>query len=156
MAEVSELETEGLKLPQWVHTDFEIFATMNADPKVMEYCPSLLSETESNAFAQKIEALISKRGWGFWAVELKSKNRFIGFVGLHKAEVHLPFNPCVEIGWRLSSQYWGHGYATEAATTALEFAFETLSLQEVVSFTSLENKRTQTVMQRLKMSLSPN
>jgi RimJ/RimL family protein N-acetyltransferase len=71
-----------------------------------------------------METIISNQGWGFWAVELKSTNSFIGFVGLHQAEVELLFSPCVEIGWRLSKKYWNNGYATEAGRAALKFAFE--------------------------------
>jgi RimJ/RimL family protein N-acetyltransferase len=151
MVEIKPIETKRLKLRQWVHGDYQIFAELNADPTVMEYYPSTLTESESNSLAQKIETLLSKRGWGLWAVALKSTNQFIGFVGLHKPELELPFTPCVEIGWRLSKEYWGNGYATEAAQAALKFAFETLCLNEVVSFASLLNKRSLAVMQRLNM-----
>jgi len=151
MSDVTELETERLKLRHWVVDDFTIFASINADPDVMEFYPSILSEDESNSFAHKIDSLLNKRGWGFWAVELKNKSSFIGFVGLHKPEVELPFNPCVEIGWRLSKEYWGNGYAIEAAQAALKYAFETLGLSEIVSFTSLNNKRSRAVMKKLNM-----
>ena len=150
MVKVVELETERLKLRQWKHSDYKPFSEMNADSEVLKYFPHTLSESESNALADKIESLIAKKGWGFWAVELKNSNDFIGFVGLHEP-TDLPFTPCVEIGWRLAKQYWRHGYATEAAQAALKFAFETLCLDEVVSFTSLLNKRSQAVMQKLNM-----
>jgi ribosomal-protein-alanine N-acetyltransferase len=65
-------------------------------------------------------------------------NSFIGFVGLHQAEVELPFIPCVEIGWRLSKKYWNNGYATEAGRAALKFAFEILKLKIFASVESLE------------------
>lgn len=149
--QVTELETSQLKLRLWRPEDYAVFAALNADPAVMEYYPKLLTESESHAFAEKIVARISKRGWGFWAAELKVDKRFIGFVGLNKPEVDLPFNPCVEIGWRLAKEHWGKGYATQAAQAAMAFAFSTLNLDEVVSFTSLQNKRSQAVMQRLGM-----
>lgn len=148
---MNELETDRLKLRQWLPSDYAAFAELNADPEVMEYFPNTLSLTESNAFAKKIETIISNQAWGFWAVELKSTKSFIGFVGLHQANPELPFSPSVEIGWRLSKKYWNNGYATEAARTALKFAFEILNLNEVVSFTSLKNKRSEAVMQRLNM-----
>ena len=151
MPKIIELNTERLNLRQWHKDDYKNFALINADPLVMEFFPSVLPEDESNSLAKKIKSLIKKRGWGLWAVELKSKSKFIGFVGLHIPEIELPFNPCVEIGWRLSKEFWGNGFATEAAKAALEFAFETLCLREVVSFTSLENKRSQAVMERLGM-----
>ena len=151
MVEVAELKTDRLKLRQWAPGDYAPFAELNADPEVMEFYPNTRTKAESIAFAQKIAALIANRGWGFWAIELKAENRFIGFAGLHKPEVELPFTPCVEIGWRLSKKHWGHGYATEAARAALEYAFETLRLDEVVSFTSLLNTKSEAVMRRLNM-----
>ena len=73
------------------------------------------------------------RGWGLWAVEIKSEDPFIGFVGLHIPEPALPFGPCIKIGWRLAARFWGNGFATEAALAALGIAFEVLQLKEVVS-----------------------
>lgn len=148
---ISELQTERLTLRQWKQRDYEFFAKINADPAVMRFYPATLSESESNSLALKIETLIRERGWGLWAVELGHNNRFIGFVGLHKPELELPFNPCVEIGWRLSREHWGNGYATEAGHAALRFAFEELSLSEVLSFASVKNARSLSVMKRLGM-----
>ena len=61
----------------------------------------------------------------------------------------MPFSPCVEIGWRLGKAFWGNGYATEASHEVLKFAFQSLNLKEVVSFTTLENNRSRAVMDRL-------
>ena len=101
--------------------------------------------------ARKIQSLISARGWGFWAVEEKKSKRFLGFVGLHVPLPELPFSPCVEIGWRLAKEYWGKGYATEAAKASLEVAFGPLNLTEVYSFTPVGNTRSRAVMERLNM-----
>lgn len=124
---------------------------MNADPDVMEYYPSIMSKSESDDFASKIESLIMERGWGLWAVELKKKSPFIGYIGLHVPSTELPFNPCVEIGWRLSKEFWGNGYAPEGATKVLAYAFGNLGLKEVVSFTTHNNKNSQRVMQKINM-----
>ncbi len=146
-----ELETNRLRLRQWRDTDLPIFAEMNADSTVMEYYPKTLSEDESNTMANKLKELISEQSWGFWAVEIKEKNEFIGFVGLHKPTYDLPVTPCVEIGWRLGKKHWGKGYATEAAQEALRFAFVELKLKKVYSFTSVLNKPSWSVMERLHM-----
>lgn len=145
------LETDRLYLRQWQKTDFKPFAEMNSSKDVMEYFPKLLSEEESNAMASKCQSLIEEIGWSFWAVSLKDTDAFIGFVGLNQPHQDLPFNPCVEIGWRLGKDFWGYGYATEAANACLKFAFEELKLDEIVSFTAKINKRSQRVMERLKM-----
>ena len=147
----TKIETNRLYLRQWQKMDLEPFSKMNSDKDVMEYFPKLLSKEESDAMASKCQSLIEERGWGIWAVSLKDSGAFIGFVGLHQPQYDFPFNPCIEIGWRLDKEFWGYGYATEAANAALKFAFEELELNEVVSFTSKINKRSQLVMQRLKM-----
>jgi len=151
MTDIIELTTPRLKLRQWRKQDRNIFACVNADPDVMRYYPALLSTQESDALADRIESLIADQGWGFWALEELTGGRFIGFTGLHRPDESLPCAPCVEIGWRLGKDYWGHGYATEAATAALSVAFERLDCEEVYAFTAVPNLRSQAVMQRLGM-----
>lgn len=151
MAEVIELETERLRLRQWRASDREPFAILNADPRVMEFFPSLLIKAESDAMADRCESLIQARGWGFWAAELKTTGEFIGFVGLHIPSAQLPFSPCVEIGWRLAYAQWKKGLASEAAREAIRFGFQALGLGEIVSFTTVDNRRSRAVMERLGM-----
>jgi RimJ/RimL family protein N-acetyltransferase len=80
---------------------------------------------------------------------------FIGFAGLAVARFRAHFTPCVEVGWRLASDYWGQGYATEAARLALGYGFGALALSEVVSFTTATNYRSRAVMERLRMRRDP-
>ncbi|MCU7944742.1 MAG: GNAT family N-acetyltransferase [Candidatus Thiodiazotropha sp. (ex Cardiolucina cf. quadrata)] len=147
----SVLETDRLILRQWRDEDYMPFARINADPRVMEFFPQPLSRVESDDLAKRCRYLIDGRGWGFWALELKGRGEFIGIVGLNKPQHRLPCSPCVEIGWRLSYAHWSMGYATEAGSTVLRFAFEELNLDEVVAFTTLMNRRSREVMKRLDM-----
>ena len=151
MTKIIEIHTERLLLRQWRKEDLPIFARLNADPVVMEYYPDILSTEESNTMAEKLETLISKRGWGFWAVETRDHKSFIGFVGLHTPIYELPVSPCIEVGWRLAKEYWGRGYATEAAKASLDIAFRKLDLLEVYSFASVSNIKSRAVMERLNM-----
>lgn len=146
-----ELETERLKLRAWQESDLQPFAELNADKDVMHYFPSVLTREQSDNLADKFQQLILDHGWGFWAVELKATGQFIGFTGLNTQPEQFIFSPCVEIGWRFAKQYWHQGYATEAAKACLKFAFETLQLKEVVSFTAVHNTASEHVMQRLGM-----
>jgi RimJ/RimL family protein N-acetyltransferase len=150
-ARIIELKTERLILRQWSRSDLDNFAKINADPEVMKYYPKLLSRQESDAGIAKFEALITKNGWGFWAVETIDDQSFIGLVGLHQPLYKLPFSPCVEIGWRLARAEWGKGYVTEAGSACLEFAFDRLDLSEVYAFTSVANMKSRAVMERLNM-----
>jgi RimJ/RimL family protein N-acetyltransferase len=151
MTGLIEFETERLRLRQWLPTDREPFSALNADPRVMEFFPAPLDRAASDTMADRCESLIAERGWGFWAAETKDTHEFIGFIGLHIPIPELPFSPCVEIGWRLAFQYWGKGFATEAAHGALRVGFGSLELLEIVSFTSVFNLRSRSVMRRLGM-----
>lgn len=121
----------------------------------MEFFPDTLSRLESDAMVERLTDAIATKGWGLWAVEVKRKHRFIGFVGLNVPLVNLPFQPCVEVGWRLDYPYWGQGYATEAAKAVIAFGFETLELEKIVSFTAIINKRSEAVMKKLGMRRCP-
>lgn len=145
------LETDRLLLRQWVEEDFDLFAKMCSNERVMEFFPNTQTREESYEMARKIQSLINERGWGLWAIEVPSRYKFIGFIGLHTPQCNMPFSPCVEVGWRLSNQYWGKGYATEGAKAALEFAFNILKLNEVVSFTTVGNVRSEAVMKKIGM-----
>jgi len=151
MAEFFQIRTKRLLLRQWNDEDVVQFAKLNADPVVMEYYPNVLTIEQSNAMAEKLKSLISDNGWGFWAVEILENQSFIGFVGLHNPSYELPVTPCTEIGWRLAKEYWGKGYATEAAKACLDFGFKELNLSEIYSFTSVANKRSRGVMERINM-----
>lgn len=147
-----EFETERLRLRQWCEADLVPFARLNGDPNVMKYFPGLLQPDESDRVARKFQSLIAKRGWGFWATELKQTRQFIGFIGLNIPSDDLPCSPCVEVGWRLLPEYWGKGFATEAAKSSIAVGFEQLALSKIVSFTALSNLPSRAVMERLQMT----
>jgi len=86
---------------------------MNADPKVMEFLPHLLSRTESDLFADRIDSHFRQHGFGLCAAELRKDGSFIGFIGLNMTTFDAPFTPCIEVGWRLASDFWGQGLETE-------------------------------------------
>lgn len=150
-----ELRTPRLTLRRWRPADREPFAALNADPLVMEHFPRVLTREESDELVDRIEAGFESRGFGLWAVDVRESGGFIGFVGLAVPSFEAHFTPAVEVGWRLARSAWGHGYATEGALAALEFGFGTAGLEEIVSLTTPDNKRSWAVMERLGMRREP-
>jgi RimJ/RimL family protein N-acetyltransferase len=146
-----ELRTERLHLRRWRPADREPFAAMNADPLVMEHFPAVLSPSESDALADRIEEHFGRHGFGLWALEVPGGAAFAGYVGLSVPRFEAPFTPCVEIGWRLGRAHWGHGWATEGARAALAFGLGRMRLGEIVSFTVPANHRSRRVMDRIGM-----
>ena len=149
------IETERLLLRRWKKSDLNPFSKMNADPRVMEFFPNLLSREQVEAMIERIELHFEERGFGLWAAEEKANQRFIGFVGLQIPNFDPPFGSCIEIGWRLNFESWGKGYATEAAREVLKFAFEELKLKEVIAMAVKTNFRSLGVMAKLGMTYDP-
>jgi RimJ/RimL family protein N-acetyltransferase len=152
---ISNLRTERLLLRRWRDEDRHPFASLNADPRVMEHMPGLLTRAESDAAAARIEEHFAAHGFGLWAVEIPGVAPFAGFVGLSVPRFQAAFTPCVEVGWRLAAAHWGQGYATEGARAALAAAFGELGLEEVVSFTVPGNVASRRVMEKLGMARDP-
>ena len=76
------VETDRLILRRWQRSDREPFARLNADARVMEFMPALLSRDESDRMADRIEEHFREHGFGLCAAELRQDHSFIGFVGL--------------------------------------------------------------------------
>lgn len=145
-------ETLRLRVRRWRPEDRAPLARMNADPRVMRHFPATLSRAESDAFYDRLQEREARDGFVFPALERRSDDAFVGFAGLARAGFPAHFTPAVEIGWRLPPDCWGQGYATEAALAALDYGFETLGVDEIVSFTAVGNRPSRAVMERLAMT----
>jgi ribosomal-protein-alanine N-acetyltransferase len=121
----------------------------------MEYFERTLTRAESAQLIADIERGFEQRGYGLWALELPGEMELAGFVGLTPVDADLPCAPAVEIGWRMARAAWGRGLATEAARGVVRFAFEELELEELVATTSVPNRRSRAVMERLGMTRDP-
>jgi RimJ/RimL family protein N-acetyltransferase len=142
------LTTERLLLRTFRRDDLPAYAALNADPEVARYLGGPLSRADSDDIAAWAQECHATDGIGLLAVERRSDGAFLGMCGLHHQE-SVPNE--VEIGWRLAHAYWGHGYATEAATAWLDHAFGPLGLERVISITDPPNLRSLAVMHRLGM-----
>ncbi len=149
------LQTARLLLRRWRDSDRLPFQAMNADPRVMEFFPSLLSPGESDALIDRAQAHFDLHGFGPFAAELLADHSFIGFIGLSIPAFDAPFMPAVEIGWRLAFDFWGRGLATEGARAVVLYGFEELGLDSFVSFTVPANLRSRRVMEKIGMTHDP-
>jgi len=147
-----KLETNRLILREWIDSDIPVFIKMGKDPRVMEFFPGLWDEEKSHESLKQNREEFTQSGFGKFALELKETGEFIGYTGLAKVNFEAHFTPAIEIGWRLDSQHFGKGYATEAAKEVLRFAFEDLRLKEIVAFTVPQNLASQNVMKKIGMT----
>jgi len=142
-------ETERLIFRDWSKSDIKVFELINSDDRVMEFFPKKLTSQETLNFYNKIMKEFDENKYGLYAVEVKSTNEFVGFIGFHNADFNSDFTPCVEIGWRLKYDLWGYGYATEGAKACINYAFESLSFDEIYSFTAKINVASINVMKKI-------
>ena len=149
-------KTDRLLLRMWERGDREPFSRLNSDPRVMEFLPARLSRAESDLFVDRIEDHFQIHGFGLYAAALSQTGAFIGFIGLAVPNFEARFTPCVEIGWRISCDYWGQGLATEGAQAVVRHAFEQLKLDALVSFTVPANIRSVRVIEKLGMTRDPS
>jgi RimJ/RimL family protein N-acetyltransferase len=149
------LHSSRLTLRPWEDRDRAPFAAMSADPVVMQHLSPLPTLDAANGWIDRQRAQFAQHGFGYWAVELRESGQLVGAVGLSRPSYEAHFTPAVGVGWRLARPFWGYGYASEAANTALRFGFGQLGLAEIVAVTIPANVRSQQVMRRLGMTYSP-
>jgi ribosomal-protein-alanine N-acetyltransferase len=151
-----EMQTPRLLLRGWLESDRTPFTAMNTDPVVMRHYPATMTAAETDAMLARNQLHFERHGFGLWAVVERETGEFTGYIGLAVPSFEARFTPCVEIGWRLAPKFWNRGMATEGATAVLGFAFESLGLDEVVSFTAVENLASRRVMEKLGMIHNPD
>lgn len=149
------IETERLILRPWRDEDLEPWVAMNADPRVMEFFPSVDTRERALESAAFLRKYMDENGYGWWIAEIKDGRRFAGCVALQDVPFEAHFTPALEVGWRLCADAWGCGYATEGGRALLDHAFRELKRSEVVSMTAAINVRSRRVMERLGMSHDP-
>lgn len=143
------LETNRLYLRNFIDADLQSMYAINQDPAVMEYFSGLQDLESTRQFITKVKNHFDEYGFSLYATIRKDNQEFIGFIGLLTTDFKAHFTPAIEIGWRLSSQHWEQGFATEGAKAVVDYAFNHLNLPEIVSFTVYNNKKSRHVMQKI-------
>jgi RimJ/RimL family protein N-acetyltransferase len=145
------IETERLVLRTWQKNDVKPFFDINQDMNVIEFLLSSMTIEEVENFIQRCNKSYEENKFCLFATEIKETKEIAGFIGLSIPRFQSHFTPAVEIGWRLGSQYWNKGYATEGANACLTYGFNKCSLNKIVSFTVPNNKRSIAVMKKIGM-----
>lgn len=147
------LTTARLTLRPWRSADLDLLYLINHDERVMRLFPFRRTRAQAGALLEELIAA-QMRDWPptLRAIEITATSECIGFCGLHPADAG-PFigTDAIEIGWRLAADHWGKGFATEAAHAWLAHGFETLGLEEIVSYAVASNAPSIAVMRRLGM-----
>jgi RimJ/RimL family protein N-acetyltransferase len=146
---IPTLETERLRLRAFRLSDFDDYAEMCGDPEVARHLMTRFSREQSWRHLAFLIGHWALRGYGMWAVEQRETGAFLGRIGFADPDGW----PGCELAWTLARRWWGHGYATEGARAALDYAFTALDKDRVISLIRPENHASIRVAERLGESL---
>lgn len=147
---VPRVETGRLILRGFERRDEEDFCTLMAQDEVARWItPEQKGQHRMTAWRGMAGAIgmWSLMGFGMFAVEEKASGRMIGRIGPHYPEGW----PDVEIGWSLNHDFWGKGYAVEAAAASADWLFATLPVTRFISVIEPSNANSQRVAEKLCM-----
>lgn len=127
---------------------YEIYL-LNIDPEVLKYTGDAPFESVDAAktFLENYKQY-ELHGMGRWAVIRKEDEAFLGWCGLK----YRPDQETVDLGYRFKKEYWGKGYATEAARASLKYGFEVLQLQRIIARAMKDNGASIRVIEKVGMT----
>jgi ribosomal-protein-alanine N-acetyltransferase len=142
------METPRLSLRTWSPDDAAEAFRIWGDPEVMRHVddgtPQASVEATRASLGRAIRAY-EQHGVCLWPVIEKHSGALIGACGFHLFEG----GPDLELAYHFARQYWGRGYATEAAAACMEFGFRTLGAPRIVAATQPGNEASTRVLEKL-------
>lgn len=149
--EIPTLETAHLILRPWTLEDAEVLFHILQEPDILEYFPPTTFTLEgTQGYINRQLRQWQERSYGHWAVTLKDDNRVVGWDGLE----YLPETDENEVGYLLSHQVWGRGFATEAARATMRYGLKTAGLQTIIGLVHPRNIGSIRVLEKCGLTFS--
>lgn len=118
--------TERLHFALLSEQDTPLLFEVDQDAEVMRY----INGGKLTSMQTIVEVMLprmaqyrdAERGYGIWQVRRSDDNAYLGWVLIRPMGFNTatPSSDDVEIGWRLKREYWGQGYASEAANAVAQ------------------------------------
>jgi ribosomal-protein-alanine N-acetyltransferase len=140
------LETPRLILRELTERDLGALSAFYADREVMEFMGGARDPSQTLQSLTRIIFGYQQHGFGLWATVRKDDDVLMGRCGL------IPWKIAgqdeIEVAYLLGREYWGAGYALEAARAITTYAFERIRPKRLLSLIHPKNKRSQIVAER--------
>jgi RimJ/RimL family protein N-acetyltransferase len=157
------LETDRLVLRPIDESVLDAFAPFMADPEVVRFIGGkTLERAEVELRLGAMRERFERDGFGQFSIARREDERILGRCGLLVWEFPVWAITTrtdavgdyeIELGWMLGREFWGNGYATEAASAARDFALGELGLERLISLIADENLASASVARRLGMEV---
>lgn len=145
---MTEILTDRLRLRRFRMTDVPTLVRLYGDDVIMRYMlpgkglSKDIAETRARANVTNFNAHWDRLSYGVWAVEERAGGRLIGQCGLRFIEEI----QATEVLYLLNKTTWGRGLASEAATAAVRYGFETVGLERIIAVTNPANAASRRVL----------
>lgn len=144
------IETKRLLLRTFSETDAPLIYELNLDPDVTRYTHDPVKDLAhaTEILEKTIIPQYALYNHGRWAVHLKASLDFLGWCGLkYRAELNE-----IDLGFRFKKEFWGKGFATEAAYASIKYGFEKIGLQRIVGRAEIDNIGSLKVLKKCGMN----
>lgn len=146
-----KIETQRLILRKLEEADFDRMFLMDSDPEVMKYLGKpVINVDESKEAIKMIQKQYEENGVGRLAVIEKESGLMIGWSGLKLLKQ--PINGHVntlDLGYRFIPEFWGKGYAIEAARASLNYGFNELDADAIYAYADSGNTGSNYILKKL-------
>jgi len=143
------LVTERLRFCPWEADDFPLLMDLHRDPEVQHFL-QMGDPPWDEAFLrvkfQSFRADYAENGWTKFKL-LDASGTLLGRAGFGR----FAKTGELELGYSLKREFWGQGYASEAATALLEWAYQATPVDHVIGFAVVENAASRRVLEKAGM-----
>ncbi|MES2755362.1 MAG: GNAT family N-acetyltransferase [Pseudomonadota bacterium] len=146
------IDTERLLLRPIAPRDHAALMAQSQDAETMRFLLPVPDQAAFDAMIERLTASQATKGYAFWTIERRDDGAFLGLCGLKDGAPDTPIADDVEIGWRLGRDYWGRGFAREAASATLEWAWVNTAAPQIAAITVPQNVASWGLMERLGMT----
>ncbi|CAD7798277.1 Spermidine N(1)-acetyltransferase [Chryseobacterium aquaeductus] len=145
------IETERLVLREIIPEDAEAFFAMDSNPEVVKYVgiQPLTDISQSIETIENIRKQYEENGIGRWAVIRKEDGKLVGWSGLKLIKEINNHQNIHDLGYRFTPEYWGKGYATETSIAVLNYAINSINLNEIYAYADVENAASNHILRKL-------
>ena len=144
------IETERLLLRTFTEDDATLIYELNGDPDVTRYTHDPVKDLDhaKEILEKTIIPQYVLYNHGRWAVHIKPTLEFLGWCGLkYRPELNE-----IDLGYRFKKDFWGKGYATEAAYASIKYGFNKLNLHRIVGRAEIDNVASWKVLENCGMT----
>ena len=146
-----EIETERLILRPFREEDLDDEFSIAGDSDTMSFYPRAFTKEEVAEIIAKNIRTFETSGYGLFAVMDKHSGEYVGDCGITIQTIDGEEE--LEVGYRVRKEYWGQGFAPEAARAMVEYGFKKLGLKKLCSYMAKDHHQSRRTAEKAGMTL---